>query len=72
MRVRLWASQPPSPCHGTRAGSPGLWWAVTVGPAPALSSNELFWPGAEEEGDTLGLLEDHEFSPTLLQAPEKG
>ena len=62
------APHPPQPGQGARACG---------GRSPrdlasALSSRVLFWPGAEEERDTLGLLEGHEFSSTLLEAPEKG
>lgn len=70
----LWAAQPPSPAPAATpaqgAQACGGW--SPRDPASALSGPVLFWPGAEEEGDALGLLEDHEFSFTLLEAPEKG
>lgn len=64
------APQPrPAPPPGQGARACGV--RSARDPASALSSRVLFWPGAEEERDTLGLLEDHEFSSTLLKAPEK-
>ena len=63
----LWAAQPPSPAPATTPGQ-----GAQRDPTSALRGPVLFWPGAEEEGDALGRLEDHEFSFTLLEVPEKG